>query len=125
MLCDQVRAIPEVTFAIWGYGPKSGITDVSEHLKVVFGWQARTTGDGIVPFTERGGSVCAMYPVLVDFWKRNSDNSVLKKWILDIIQGAEKVYTLYGTPVRIRFTLSYQKAYSSVDSDCSNKAAPQ
>ena len=33
------------------------VSALSEQLKKVFGWNARTTGDGIVPITRHGGCI--------------------------------------------------------------------
>ncbi len=45
------------------------VSALSEQLKRVFGWQARTTGDGIITIAERGPAVCALYKVLSEFWE--------------------------------------------------------
>lgn len=76
------------------------VSTLSEQLKGVFGWNARTTGDGIVPITERGPLVMAMHDVLSGFWQRYPSNNVLRKWIWDIGLGAEKIYRENNLPVR-------------------------
>lgn len=73
---------------------------LSKHLKRIFGWQARTSGDGVVSILERGDAVLAMHQVLSTFSKKYPDDGVLQKWINDIIMGAEKTYELHNTPVR-------------------------
>ncbi|KAM6503573.1 hypothetical protein JOM56_000516 [Amanita muscaria] len=78
----------------------SEVSTLSEHLKRVFGWDARTRGDGIVPFMERGIAVRALHPVFADFLTRYPEDNVLKKWIIDVLKGAEKVYLELGVPVR-------------------------
>ncbi|KAK7041308.1 hypothetical protein R3P38DRAFT_2440761, partial [Favolaschia claudopus] len=65
---------------------------ISEMLKRSFGWNARTTGDCIVEIKERGPAICSLYPVLRDFNVKHPRNNVLRKWVLDIIEGAEKIY---------------------------------
>jgi len=40
-------------------GSKAGALNV--HLERVFGYAARSTGDGILPILERGPAVCAMH----------------------------------------------------------------
>ncbi|KIL56618.1 hypothetical protein M378DRAFT_89071, partial [Amanita muscaria Koide BX008] len=77
----------------------SEVSALSEHLKRVFGWDARTRGDGIVPFMERGIAVRALHPVLADFLTRYPEDNVLKKWIVDVLKGAEKVYSGLDVPV--------------------------
>jgi len=61
------------------------VATLSEMPKKVFGWSARTTGDGIVEFKERGPAVSAIHGVLSRFWpgkdRRHENNNVLKKWI--------------------------------------------
>lgn len=76
------------------------VSALNETLKGVFGWKARTTGDGIIPIEERGPAACAMHKVLLEFWSRHPENNVLRKWIFDILKGVEKVYTQYNIPVR-------------------------
>jgi hypothetical protein len=76
------------------------VSALSEQLKRVFGWNARTTGDGIVSITERGNAIRAMHKVLSDFWERYPENSVLRKWISDVLEGAEKAYKVYNMAVR-------------------------
>ena len=77
------------------------VSALSEQLKRVFGWNAWTTstGDGIVSITERGNGVCAMHKVLRDFWERHLENSVLRKWIFDVLKGVEKAYKVYNLAV--------------------------
>jgi hypothetical protein len=80
------------------------VATLSEMLKTVFGWAARSTGDGVIEIKERGPAVSAMHGVLSMFWpgKGNchENDNVLKKWIIDIAIGAEKCYAFYDTPVR-------------------------
>ena len=77
------------------------VSALSEQLKRVFGWQARTTGDGIITIDERGPAVCALHKVLCNFWEHYSENGVLQKWIFDIVKGAEKAYHVRNEAVRI------------------------
>jgi len=98
------------------------VATLSEMLKKVFGWSARTTGDGIVEFTERGPAVSAMHGVLSRFWpgkgRRHENNNVLKKWIIDIAIGAEKCYTTYNIPVWTVFLyLEFTSTISYLDSE--------
>ncbi|KAF9521628.1 hypothetical protein CPB83DRAFT_900472 [Crepidotus variabilis] len=76
----------------------SETSTLSEQLKRVFGWQSRTTGDGIVPILERGDAVCAVHGVLLSFWEKYPQDAVLQKWIQDIVEGAEKAYHTYRVP---------------------------
>ena len=75
------------------------VSVLSEQLKRVFGWNTRTTSDGIVSITERGNAVHAMHNVLTEFWGRYPENSVLHKWIFDVLKGAEKVYEVHDMTV--------------------------
>ena len=70
------------------------MTALIEHLKKVFGWNAQTTGDGIVSITERGNGVCTMHKVLTDFWERHPENSVLRKWIFNVLKGVENTVSV-------------------------------
>ncbi|KAF8154878.1 ribonuclease H-like domain-containing protein [Crassisporium funariophilum] len=75
------------------------VSALSEQLKKVFGWNARTTGDGVVAITERGDAVCAMHKVFTDFWERHPENNVLRKWIFDVLKGVEKAYEVHNMAV--------------------------
>jgi hypothetical protein len=76
------------------------VSALSEQLKRVFRWNARTVGDGIVPIAECGAPICALHSVFSRFINKYPENNVLKKWIIDIAKGAEKVYATYDVPVR-------------------------
>jgi hypothetical protein len=69
-------------------------------LRGVFGWNAQTSGDGIIPILERGKAICALHPILKEYHERFPDNNVLKKWVLDVIASAEKAFTTCGVAVR-------------------------
>ncbi|KAF8221637.1 hypothetical protein L208DRAFT_1426591 [Tricholoma matsutake] len=66
----------------------SEVSTLSEQLKGTFGWNSRSTGDGIVPITE----------VFEQFFAKYPHDNVLKKWIIDVAKGAEKVYVMFGIP---------------------------
>ena len=36
------------------------VATLGEQLERVFGWQTRTTGDGVIPITERRRAICAL-----------------------------------------------------------------
>lgn len=78
------------------------VSALSEQLKVIFGWKAQTTGDGIVSIEERGDAVCAMHKVFAEFWDRHPQNNVLRKWIFDVLKGVEKAYNIHNVAVRYR-----------------------
>ena len=46
-------------------GSRAGALNV--HLERMFGYAARSTGDGILPIMERGPGVCAIHDVLKDY----------------------------------------------------------
>ncbi|KAJ7794578.1 hypothetical protein B0H14DRAFT_3888682 [Mycena olivaceomarginata] len=73
------------------------VATVSEMLKCSFGWQARTTGDGIVGILKRGPAISAVHQVLSTFCGKYPEN--IGKWVLDIILGAEKVYAKFSVTV--------------------------
>jgi hypothetical protein len=75
------------------------VSVLSDQLKNIFGWKARTTGDGVVVIDERGEAICAMHAVLADFWKHYPQNNVLRKWIFDILKGVERAYQLHNVSV--------------------------
>jgi hypothetical protein len=75
------------------------VATLGEQLESVFGWKARTSGDGIIPILERGKAICALHGILKRYHEKYPTNNVLKKWVFDITAGAEKVYEMYGVPV--------------------------
>jgi len=78
-------------------GSKAGALNV--HLEHVFGYAARSTGNGILPIVERGPQICAIHDILSDYCNEFQDDNILKKWAIDITKGAEKVYNTHGVPV--------------------------
>jgi hypothetical protein len=83
------------------------VATLGEQLEHVFGWQARSTGDGIIPITERGHAICALHLILEKYSTKHPDNSVLKKWVIDIARGAEKVFRIHNVPVRSDSTAKF------------------
>jgi hypothetical protein len=77
------------------------VATLGEQLEHVFGWKARTTGDGTIPIRERGKAICALHPILKQYTEKYPDNNVLKKWIIDIALGAEKAFAAFQVPVRL------------------------
>ena len=73
------------------------IATLGEQLEGVFGWNARTSGDGIIPILERGKAICALHPILKEYHEKFPDNNVLKKWVLDVI--ADSNITWFNTPL--------------------------
>jgi hypothetical protein len=92
----------------WMEKTECEVATLSEMLKEVFGWSARTTGDGILEFKERGPAVSAMHGVLARFWpgknRCHENNNVLKKWIIDIAIGAERCYVAHNISVGTAFS---------------------
>jgi hypothetical protein len=76
------------------------IATLGEQLEQVFGWRSRTTVDGIIPIIERGDALCALHPLLETFYIKYPGNNVLKKWVIDVVTRAEKIYLTYGCEVR-------------------------
>ncbi|KAF7985089.1 hypothetical protein HWV62_8971 [Athelia sp. TMB] len=87
------------------------VATISEMLKGVFGWNARTTGDGVIVIVERGAPICAITQMFRHFHLKHPGNNVLKKWAIDVGIGAEKVFTIRGLPVWNIITLP--RSYSS------------
>jgi hypothetical protein len=76
------------------------VATLGEQLEHVFGWQLRTTGDGVIPIVEHGPAICALHPILEEYSAKYPNNNVLKKWIVDIAIGAEKAFKIYDVLVR-------------------------
>ncbi|KAI0643457.1 ribonuclease H-like domain-containing protein [Trametes meyenii] len=72
------------------------VATVSEQFKGVFGWQARTTGDGIIPIEERGSALSAVVDVLRRYHEKHPQDAVLQKWAYDLGTAAEHVYSMYN-----------------------------
>jgi hypothetical protein len=75
------------------------VTTLGEQLERVFGWKAHTTGDGILPIKEHGKLICVLHPLLKSFCHHHHNNNVLKKWVIDIVVGVEKIYAHFSTLV--------------------------
>ena len=78
------------------------VATLSEQLEHTFSWQAArttTTGDGIIPIVERGDAICALHPILKTYSEKYPENNVLKKWIIDVALGVEKVFRMHQIPV--------------------------
>jgi hypothetical protein len=71
------------------------VATLGEQLEHIFGWQARTTGDGIIPIVERRQAICALLPIFEQYRKKYPNNNVLKKWVIDVALGAEKVFKIH------------------------------
>ena len=48
---------------------------------------------------ERGPAVSALHDVFLGSLGWYPENNVLRKWISDVLQGAEKAYAIYNVPV--------------------------
>jgi hypothetical protein len=75
------------------------VATLGEQLEGVFGWKTRTSGDGVIPILERGNAIRKLHPILKQYHEKYPNNNVLKKWIHDVIKGAEKVYNTHNVPV--------------------------
>jgi hypothetical protein len=99
LVANLPRELPEVALSDSAYRAFAGefvldqdilektgceVATLGEQLEQVFGFRARTTGDGVVDIKERGPAVSGMIKVLRSFFDRHQSNNVLKKWIIDI-----------------------------------------
>jgi len=75
------------------------VATLGEQLEHIFGWKTRTSGDGIIPILERGNAIRALHPLFEEYYQKYPNNNVLKKWVIDVIAGAEKVFATYGVTV--------------------------
>jgi hypothetical protein len=71
---------------------ESEVGAINESFKAIFGWDARTTGDGIISILERGNNICAVADVLTKYLTLHPRDGILEKWLIDIIAGVKKVY---------------------------------
>jgi hypothetical protein len=75
------------------------VATLGEQLKHIFGWKTQSSGDGIIQIRERGKAICALHPILKQYYKKYPSNNVLKKWVIDVIAGVEKAYEAHGVAV--------------------------
>jgi hypothetical protein len=75
------------------------VATLGEQLEGIFGLEACTSGDGVLPILERGAAICAVHPLLQLYHKKFPENNVLKKWVIDIAEGAEKAFAIHGVAV--------------------------
>ena len=80
------------------------VATLGEQLESVFGWQSRTSGDGRLPIEARGPGIEAIHGILERHFLKHPDNSVLKKWIIDICEGVEKAYKTHGKDVSFLYS---------------------
>jgi hypothetical protein len=71
------------------------VTTLGEQLKGIFGWKTQTSGDGIILIVEQGQAIHMLHPLLKKYHEKYPDNNVLKKWVIDVTAGAEKVLAIY------------------------------
>ena len=76
------------------------VATLGEQLEYIFGWKARTSGDGIIPILKCGKAICALHPILKHYHEKYPQNNVLKKWVIDVATGVEKAFEKYGVNVR-------------------------
>jgi hypothetical protein len=50
----------------------------------------------MIPILERGNAIHALHPLFTEYYKKYPDNNVLKKWVIGVTAGAEKVFATYG-----------------------------
>ncbi|KAG0698210.1 hypothetical protein DFH29DRAFT_1019310 [Suillus ampliporus] len=84
------------------------VATLGEQLEHIFGWRTRTSGDGILQIRERGKAIRALHPILKEYYEKYPSNNVLKKWVIDVIAGAEKAYETHGIAVSTQFTYSFE-----------------
>jgi hypothetical protein len=78
------------------YGDENSATN--HMLEVVFGPRHNT--NGIVPITERGQGICAVFSILEKCSAANRGDACIQFWIDNLCSSAEKLYTEAGKKVR-------------------------
>jgi hypothetical protein len=78
-------------------GSRAGALNM--HLERLFGHAARSSGDGVISILERGPSICAIYDILKKYCDEFPNDNMLKKWVIDVAVGAEKVYKTHQVTV--------------------------
>ena len=67
------------------------VAALGEELEHVFGWKARSSGDGMLPIKEQGPGICSLHQAFSKLYINHPDNNVLKKWVVDVANAAEKI----------------------------------
>ncbi|EKM79604.1 hypothetical protein AGABI1DRAFT_128748 [Agaricus bisporus var. burnettii JB137-S8] len=93
------------------------IATLGEQLERVFGFNTRSSGDGVLTIEERGPGLSAMHDVLVEYYHKYPSNMVHKKWIIDIANAVEQVYVHNNVPVPTRQMVEKRKELDDVDSE--------
>ena len=79
------------------------VATLGEQFESIFGWKACTSGDGIIPILEQGKVICALQHLLKKYHEKYPENNVLKKWVIDITTGTEKVFALYKIAMHVLY----------------------
>jgi hypothetical protein len=74
---------------------------LGEDLERVFGWKARSSGDGMLPIKERGPGICSLHQAFSKLYIKHPGNNVLKKWVVDVANAVESAFLVHNTPVSI------------------------
>jgi hypothetical protein len=53
----------------------------------------------MITILEQGKAICMLHHLLEKYYEKYLENNVLKKCVIDIAAGAEKVFTVYKTAV--------------------------
>jgi hypothetical protein len=87
------------------------VATLGEQLEHIFGWKTRSSGDGIIQIRERGKAICALHPILKQYYEKYPSNNVLRKWVIDVIAGVEKAYEAHGVAVSYIFNSRTSSSY--------------
>jgi hypothetical protein len=72
---------------------RSELGGLNETFKAMFGWKAAgTTGNGMIEIKESGQGIQAIVGVFQKYMAKYLGDAIIKKWLDDIIAGAEQVY---------------------------------
>jgi len=82
------------------------VATLGEQLVYIFGWKACTLDDGIIQILKCRKAIHALHSILKNYHEKYPENNMLKKWVIDVATGAEKVFkfmmylyvTLYFIP---------------------------
>ena len=86
-------------------------------LKKIFGWDARSIGDGRVDITERGPGITAMSEVLMSFYEKHPQDNIVRKLFVEIANDVEHFFEKSGAQVsRILYEKSQLRCVIHLDS---------
>ena len=68
---------------------KGEVGALNQAFEVIFGFESRSKGDGIIPLKEHGPSIYAIVEVLRKYTTKYLSDAILQKWVDDLLKSGE------------------------------------